>query len=408
MNNLPLILLLIICSFSLNAQIDNSLDSIYYYNHTEQEIQLSRSDIVTNKNADGRVLELRIYDLNSTNQLSLNTITSFQWDDDFKTQEILWDCYPVVDTCIQTRITEFYTIGETSFTQSSLTNFSIYDDGNIFPDSLTLVSFRQSRDSIVFNAEGLLIKEIRLVSETPGLWAEDSAVEYFWDSTIPRVDSTHTFDENGMFEERTLWEYNSDGTLNFSLRVASDGRIISLHRQTYDEDGISTVKRSSSLSDTTYAEVRFDGLFRTNEWFILTSSGDTIPTSISEISYLDEERQFLDSIANYRWIDTLSQFAINNSRKYYYTNNMTSVEALSQISNYNIYPNPTSNFVMIQRETQDELLDSNYTLLNSNGVVIRKGMLNGKTTRVSLEEISANIYYLRIGLGAVYRLIVTN
>ena len=59
----------------------------------------------------------------------------------------------------------------------------------------------------------------------------------------------------------------------------------------------------------------------------------------------------------------------------------------------NIYPNPATDYVIIDIEDENEF---DYVIMDLNGRIIREGYSLGNKTQVSLDNVSAGIYIIEI------------
>ena len=77
-------------------------------------------------------------------------------------------------------------------------------------------------------------------------------------------------------------------------------------------------------------------------------------------------------------------------------------EALRLAVELNVYPNPSSNTLNIAR-TDDATSKLDYQLITSDGAVVLSGILEGQTTAVSLQNLPAAVYLLRVTDGKQQR-----
>ena len=72
------------------------------------------------------------------------------------------------------------------------------------------------------------------------------------------------------------------------------------------------------------------------------------------------------------------------------------VTALEEIENLNlkVYPNPTSEFVVIQFSTPDKI--SSYSLFDLSGKLLDNSKINATTTYVNLNKLASGSYLLKI------------
>ena len=77
-------------------------------------------------------------------------------------------------------------------------------------------------------------------------------------------------------------------------------------------------------------------------------------------------------------------------------------EALRLAVELNVYPNPSNNTLNIAR-TDEVMSKLDYQLITSEGVVVLSGVLVGQTTAVSLQNLPAAVYLLRVTDGEQQR-----
>jgi hypothetical protein len=77
-------------------------------------------------------------------------------------------------------------------------------------------------------------------------------------------------------------------------------------------------------------------------------------------------------------------------------------EALRLAVELNVYPNPSSNTLNIAR-TDEATSKLDYQLITSDGAVVLSGVLEGQTTAVSLQNLPAAVYLLRVTDGKQQR-----
>ena len=81
---------------------------------------------------------------------------------------------------------------------------------------------------------------------------------------------------------------------------------------------------------------------------------------------------------------------------------MSLEEALRLAVELNVYPNPSSSTLNIAR-TDDAVSKLDYQLITTDGAVVMEGVLNGQTTAVSLQNLPAAVYLLRVTDGKQQR-----
>lgn len=77
-------------------------------------------------------------------------------------------------------------------------------------------------------------------------------------------------------------------------------------------------------------------------------------------------------------------------------------EALRLAVELNVYPNPSSNTLNIAR-TDDAASKLDYQIITSDGTTVLSGILEGQTTAVSLQNLPAAVYLLRVTDGKQQR-----
>ncbi|PLX08698.1 MAG: hypothetical protein C0596_05185 [Marinilabiliales bacterium] len=84
---------------------------------------------------------------------------------------------------------------------------------------------------------------------------------------------------------------------------------------------------------------------------------------------------------------------------------LTGIEAQNIISDFEIYPNPASDYLTLESSNRQD----NETLLiyNSSGQLIKSFKLDNDRMRISIEDLSSGIYFLRLNNSLTnYKLIV--
>ena len=74
-------------------------------------------------------------------------------------------------------------------------------------------------------------------------------------------------------------------------------------------------------------------------------------------------------------------------------NNPLNINSQSK-SSFNIYPNPTNNFVNINITTQD--LPSEYIIYENSGKKLNRGIINSENTSINVSELQSGIYFITI------------
>ena len=87
---------------------------------------------------------------------------------------------------------------------------------------------------------------------------------------------------------------------------------------------------------------------------------------------------------------------------YIYITGMASINDYTELS-YQLYPNPSSNRIMIQ---SDKPLDNKFMIYDQQGREIKKGFLSGTHTEVSLENIASGTYTVHIEGNFVPRVLI--
>lgn len=72
----------------------------------------------------------------------------------------------------------------------------------------------------------------------------------------------------------------------------------------------------------------------------------------------------------------------------------TGIKIFSVDAKFNIYPNPSSQFLII--DVNDKLLDSKILIYDATGKVVRESLLNDLKTKISTETLSNGTYYLKV------------
>jgi hypothetical protein len=62
-----------------------------------------------------------------------------------------------------------------------------------------------------------------------------------------------------------------------------------------------------------------------------------------------------------------------------------------------IYPNPASDFIAVKKDAAAETIA--YEISDVNGKIVRKGTCENETTAISLQGISAGVYFLNVKLN---------
>jgi hypothetical protein len=70
--------------------------------------------------------------------------------------------------------------------------------------------------------------------------------------------------------------------------------------------------------------------------------------------------------------------------------NNVGIDEANQLNNFEIYPNPTSNFVTVK--FNNNLLGSNYQIIDNTGRIVLSGLLLNENQIIELNTLSAGIY----------------
>ena len=89
---------------------------------------------------------------------------------------------------------------------------------------------------------------------------------------------------------------------------------------------------------------------------------------------------------------------------YIFTTGQSSIYENEMVT-YQIHPNPTSNLIYIQSEVP---LNNTFSIFDQQGRLIRKGILEGKDTQVSLEDLSRGAYTIQVAGGFKPTVIIKN
>ncbi|MEX1191922.1 MAG: T9SS type A sorting domain-containing protein [Brumimicrobium sp.] len=63
---------------------------------------------------------------------------------------------------------------------------------------------------------------------------------------------------------------------------------------------------------------------------------------------------------------------------------------------FNLYPNPASDHIIVETADLSNLDDANYNMYNSEGKIVTKGGVSTTTTLVDISELPKSTYYLKI------------
>ena len=89
---------------------------------------------------------------------------------------------------------------------------------------------------------------------------------------------------------------------------------------------------------------------------------------------------------------------------YIFTTDQSSIYENEMVT-YQIHPNPTSNLIYIQSEVP---LNNTFSIFDQQGRLIRKGILEGKDTQVSLGDLSRGAYTIQVEGGFKPTVIIKN
>ena len=89
---------------------------------------------------------------------------------------------------------------------------------------------------------------------------------------------------------------------------------------------------------------------------------------------------------------------------YIFTTGQSSIYENEMVT-YQIHPNPTSNLIYIKSEVP---LNNTFSIFDQQGRLIRKGILEGKDTQVSLEDLSRGAYTIQVAGGFKPTVIIKN
>jgi hypothetical protein len=65
----------------------------------------------------------------------------------------------------------------------------------------------------------------------------------------------------------------------------------------------------------------------------------------------------------------------------------------SQLENIKVYPNPASNFIVVDNTSQT---NSNIMILDSRGAIVKQINMTNPSERIDVSDFSSGIYYIRI------------
>lgn len=66
-------------------------------------------------------------------------------------------------------------------------------------------------------------------------------------------------------------------------------------------------------------------------------------------------------------------------------------------SNWLVYPNPAKDFITIQTQGNQNPIE--YKIFNLNGILIKKGILNSKESKITIKEIPKGMYFIEVNLN---------
>ena len=403
MNKFAFTWILIALAFVVKGQsLDYSLDSIYTYRHVEELGRLATNTVITERNVDGNATRIEVIANPLSDSSYLSNIEINEWEGDFLRSNLEYDCFQFVDTCIVKTEAEYIPFGDGSFRIFSYLDGSRFDESG---DTLAPEFFRQTRSTVELDQNGLPVHETRFVAVEPDQWMINERLDHFIDPSFPRIDSILTFDANDQFVRKWIYEYFPSGQLQRITIIRSDGSVFSFREFSYNDDGLISSYTSISNGITQLNEFVYEDAYQLQTLVAITQAGDTFPTFEFEILYLDDEREFRDSTTFHAWENDLAAIVLNRTEKYYYSANTISVDD-PQDHQYSIYPNPSTDHVLVQRGADDASVPEPYVLVDATGATVLKGALVGKHTRIDLSTLISGSYYLRVGDASVPRKIV--